>query len=293
MLCLAQSAHAEDCPLDPLPPIPVTFIRDRPAVPVRINGTAVFFMLDTGFTRTSVTPVARERFQLPPDPRYQNRISGTGGESVVSQAVIKSFEFSGLAFADTSIPVIGLDRSDNKGLPDLFSGVIGGDFLRSYDVEFDFPHGQMRLWRRPLCEPVRPAWTSQYTALPVQIATGNAVVLPVRVNGQPLRAMFDTGAALILLTLGAVPHAGIDPASLQADPVIFTSGAGGLGSKGWTHQLQSLEIAGEYLKGPHVGIQKFDLANADLLLGEPWIRAHRIWLSYGAGVMFVEILQAK
>ena len=155
---VAATAHAEECLIERFPDIAVTFIRNRPAVPVGINGHYVFFMLDTGFTKTAITPATQARFQLPIDGRFQVKGFGTGGVSISPYATVGQFEFSGQTYINPTFPVIGVDAPiGTKGdQADLYAGVIGGDFLLKYDVELDFPDKVMRLYRRPACYGPRP-----------------------------------------------------------------------------------------------------------------------------------------
>jgi predicted aspartyl protease len=287
-------ARAADCLIEQFPDIAVTFIRNRPAVPVGINGRYLFFMLDTGFTKTSVAPETQARFNLPIDARFKVKGVGTGGVTTAPYAVIGKFEFSGQTYFNPSFPVIGVDKPFGAPTgPDLYAGVIGGDFLLNYDVELDFSAQSMRLFRRPACYGARPAWTGAYATVPVRISAQNAILFPVRVNGTVLRGMLDTGASGIVLTLAAASGAGIDPASLRGARTVATSGAAGLPGTAWVHPARSLEIGAEAIADRTVLIQDFQLPNADLLIGEAYIRRHKIWIAYAANLMFIQPAAAK
>jgi predicted aspartyl protease len=294
-LLFAPAALAADpCPIERFPDISVTFIRDHPAVPVGINGTYVFFLLDTGFTRTSITPTTQARFKLPVDARFRSKGLGVGGVVTSPYAVVKRFEFSGQTYIDPPFPVVGLDRTTRPNEPpDLFAGVIGGDFLRNYDVELDFGHDAMRLFRRPPCAPAHPIWGASYQTIPIRVTAANVVILPVAINGNRLRALLDTGATRIVLRLSALSGAGIDAASLRGDPTTTALGAGGLTTKAWTHKVGDIEIGGDHLVNPTVMIEDFKFSDAEMLIGTPYTRARKIWLAYSANLMFIEIPEAR
>src|SRR5579871_2575980 len=110
MLFAPAALAADPCPIERFPDISVTFIRNHPAVPVGINGTYVFFLLDTGFTQTSITPATQARFKLPVDARFRSRGLGIAGVVTSPYAVAKRFEFSGQTYIDPPLPVVGLDR---------------------------------------------------------------------------------------------------------------------------------------------------------------------------------------
>ena len=290
-LLACPAAIAQDaCPIERFPDISVTFIRNHPAVPVGINGIYVFFMLDTGASKTLVTPATQARFKLPFDARFHDKMLGTGGSVTAPYVAVGRFEFSGQTYINPTFPVLDINRSRQRNEPpDLFAGVIGGDFLRNYDVELDFAHDVMRLYRRPPCYPPHPNWDTPYQSIEVRLSALNVLIVPVIVNGNPLRAVFDTGAAGTVLRLAALSGARIDPESLRSDKTVGTLGAGGLQGKAWLHRVQTLDVGREHLASPLVWIEDFNLPVAEMLLGESYIQARKIWLAYSANLMFVEL----
>jgi predicted aspartyl protease len=292
---LAGAARAEDCVFQRFPDIPVTFLRGRPAVPVGINGQGVLFMLDTGLARTVITPATQTRLELPFDARYSAKSVGAGGAVAVRYAKLKTFEFSGHRFTDQSLPVVEMDKPLGAGAdePNLYAGAIGGDLLLTFEVELDFPNKLMRLYNRPACYGTRSPWTVPHATIPIRVTMQFGAVLPVKVNGTPLRGLLDTGASEIVLTLAAASTAGIDAATLRKGKTVATSGAGGLSGTAWMHQAQTLDVGEEHLKNRTLLVQDFKLPDADMLIGEAYIQSHKIWLSYSTGQMFVQIPGAK
>lgn len=293
---LAPPAVAQEaCKLVPFPDISVTFIREFPTVPVGLNGRYVYFLLDTGFSKTSVTPETQAQFQFPIDPRFHEKAAGVAGDVTMPFATIRRFEFSGQTYINPTFPVVGLDQHlrQQVGRPDLLSGVIGGDFLRNYDVEFDFPHQLMRLYQRPACYVARPAWTTRYETIAMRVTLGNSIVFPVRLGGNGLKAVFDSGATSLVFTLATARSVGIDQAMLQKDKTTTTLGAGGLSSTAWIHPMQGLEIGSERLGKINLLVQDTNLHIADMLVGEPYIRTHKIWVAYASNLMFVQAPDAK
>jgi hypothetical protein len=151
----------------------------------------------------------------------------------------------------------------------------------------------MRLYRRPDCYEARPSWTTPYKTVPVRVTPTNTILFTVRLAGNPLKAVFDSGASRLVLALPSARSAGIDPAALQNDKTARMSGAGGLPSMAWIHPTHGLEIGGERFDTVNLFVQDFNLRIADMLIGEPYIRAHKIWISYASNVMFVQAPDAK
>ncbi len=112
-------------------------------------------------------------------------------------------------------------------------------------------------------------------------------------NGRPLRGLLDTGAAGIVLTLAGASSVGIDPARVRAAKPVVSSGANGLQSNGWLHQVQSFGIGAERFANLGVVIKDFTLPDADVLIGEPYIEGRKIWLSYAAKQIFVQAPAAR
>src|SRR5260221_3641086 len=127
---VAATAHAEECLIERFPDIAVTFIPNRPAVPVGINGHYVFFMLDTGFTKTAITPATQARFRLPIDGRFQVKGFGTGGISISPYATVGKFEFNGPTYIHPTFPGIRVDTpiGTNGEQADLSASVIRRPF---------------------------------------------------------------------------------------------------------------------------------------------------------------------
>ena len=95
------------------------------------------------------------------------------------------------------------------------SGLIGQNLLSHFDVEYDLAKGSIRLFKPEGCSRTKLAyWTGDQSFSLMDINTVekyNPHTIGVAyVNGQKIRAMFDTGAATSVLSLTTARSIGID-----------------------------------------------------------------------------------
>ena len=180
------------------------------------------------------------------------------------------------------------------GGSDIGSGLIGQNILGLGDVEYDLPHGAVRLYRTSGCAGVSLAYWAAGKPVTALKLEGSAdglfkphTIATVVLNGVKLRAVFDSGAQGSLLTLDAARRAGVTP---DSPGVISTGVAGGLGSRkvaAWLAQFDSIDIGGELINRPKIAIAQFDLSNADMLIGADFFLTHRMFVGNGSRTMYV------
>ena len=99
----------------------------------------------------------------------------------------------------------------------------------------------------------------------------------VTVNGVKMKALFDTGAPSLMLTLAAAKRIGLTPDSPGVTP---SGAAAGLGShfvRAWRARLDSIDIGGETITHPWVEIADQSLQSSDMLIGVDFLELLR-WL---------------
>jgi hypothetical protein len=114
----------------------------RVMVPVACESTQLWFVLDTGASRSSLTPDGLR--SLPGGERRArntlNTVSGPGGSSAVAREVGGLvLEVAGLRVAGASLPVV--DRAHSPWFP--IHGVLGSDILGECTITLD--QGRLRL----------------------------------------------------------------------------------------------------------------------------------------------------
>lgn len=285
MLVPAGAAQAS-CTVGRLLELPVTLSDGyRPMVAATVNGIPSRFIADSGAFFSILSPgaaAAAKLRQIPAPPWY--RISGLGGTASVSIVKVKDFGLSGVTFHDVDFIVGGSDTGT--------TGLLGQNVLGLGDVEYDLPHGMIRLFRSHDCGSKAMAyWAAaggfSETSIEPTDERQRHTFLHVTINGVSLRALLDTGAPETILSLKAAARLGIHP----GDPGVRESaGATGLGSKAsraWSAPFKTFGIGDEEVRNIrlHIVDSQF-LSDTDVILGGDFLISHRIYVDNAAHRLF-------
>lgn len=117
-------------------------------VSVQINGQGPFdLVLDTGATWTCVTPAVADRLELPDQPGAVGY-----GAGVQSSGRVRLVRFDSLRVGAASAHDVGgcvIDLASLAAVGTEADGLLGLNFLRSFDVRLDFGRDILTLTRRP------------------------------------------------------------------------------------------------------------------------------------------------
>jgi hypothetical protein len=262
-------------------------------VPVQVNGIAATFILDTGAQRSVVTEDAVHRLGLARDEWVGTTMSGVGGIESRPNADPRSLTLGGIPLVrrtlshDTSLTVGILPRTRAGTL--LIDGLLGRDFLSVFDLDLDVPNQRLTLYQVHDCAGRFLPWSDNYAAVSVTLADENALILPVTLDGTPLRALLDTGASASLIAAPGLFRLGLRPASLAGDPADQVSGLGPRMVTMHRHTFRSLLVGGQVIDGPVIWTAPIRLSPiVDMLLGADWVARRRMWISYATRQLFVD-----
>jgi predicted aspartyl protease len=245
-----------------------------------MDGRPATLVIDTGSERSLVTPAAMAEYHLPEDARRTTTIHGAGGTIVTHNAMVRSFGIGGLELIDQSTSVGPLPIPQGASM--RAAGLVGADWLRSFDVELDLPHRRMALYRVSGCDGDYLPWQGKRTSVIAQIYHQGLVLLPVEVDGQRLTAMLDSGANNTMLTETAAARIGVEPATLTRGATGHATGVDGAVTTTHRHRFDRLRIGDIAYANPSISIGAFRFTGADMLLGADWLRTHRVWISYAS-----------
>lgn len=304
-LCAAVAANptavsAAECKMLQAADLPVRLQRNKLIVDGEINGHKVGIVLDTGSTRTLILRSAAERLGLRRDQARGVRMFGVGGETNVESALVDEIRIGEAGRKNLRMLVAG-EHELGRDMDVL----LGEDFLHGYDIEFDLAHGAVRLYQPRGCEGVPLAYWATDGASEVAIDAIDEVRPQIRfsvlVNGHPLSALLDSGAAISLLDSPVAARLGVTPATPGVTPL---GRGGGLGQKAidyWTGPFQSFAIGDETIRdtsiafaalfkdasytmtGSHVPRKVESVA---MLLGADFLRAHRVLVAHSQQKMY-------
>src|SRR5271154_5512249 len=140
----ATSAHG-GCQLQQLAQLPVTIEDGAAIMPAKINGLDARLRVDTGAFFSLLTPSAVAKYALKtgPLPAYLT-VSGVTGEAEVRLTTVKDLTVLGVPLHNVEF-LVG-EHSFGEG-----DGLLGQNLLGSFDAEFDFAGGAIRLMKPVGC----------------------------------------------------------------------------------------------------------------------------------------------
>lgn len=261
-------------------------------VPVEIDGGAATFILDTGAQRSVVTRGAVDRLGLARDPWVGTTMNGIGGLESHPNANPRSLSLGGVPLVrrtlthDTSLTVGTLPVARADGRP--IDGLLGRDFLSLFDLDIDISAGKLLLYRVSGCSARFLPWTGDYAAIPVTMPADTAIVVPVSLDGHPLRALLDTGASASLLGAPGMFKLGLTQGTLNADPANTISGLGPRSVTVRRHRFQALRVGNDVSDAPSIWVEPIrPTPIVDMLLGADWLAARHVWISFATRQLFV------
>ncbi|HEX4737193.1 MAG TPA: aspartyl protease family protein [Allosphingosinicella sp.] len=283
-MALAGTAQAA-CRVEQHGELPVTMNGLSPLVSAKINGVDASFIVDSGAFFSLISPgvagaAGLKLIKAPPG----FWIVGIGGPMDASYATVKDLSVARMTAHNIQFFVAGTDTGT--------AGLLGQNVLGVGDVEYDLPHGMVRLMRSIGCEHNNLAYwvgpNDSYSLLKIEPRNEDRphTIGTIIINGKPVRATFDTGAPTTLLSLRAAARAGIKPDS----PGVKPSGvAGGLGRgviRTWVAPIDSIQIGDEVIHHPHIDIADMGADDTDMLIGADFFISHRVYVDNAAHRMF-------
>lgn len=240
---MAHAADTADCRLKLVNTLPITMALGgaRPLVSVKVNGTELKFLLDTGGYATQISASAAQALKLT-ITEASGKLLDLYGNASTNVAVVDTFALGRLADKNTTLPVMTgtTAAAATTQQPPLFSGLLAADYMGEYDTELDFSGGKMNYFSRDHCPGKVVYWPATAIAtVPMRFADHH-LILNVTLDGHPFRAMLDTGAPGTVLYMS------------EAKRVFgLTSGDE---DKRFEHTFQNLSFEGLEVGNPHVAI---------------------------------------
>ena len=255
VICLATAgiaAGAESaCKMVQVVELPVRVVKNKLIVDGAVNGQKIGVVLDTGTTTTLMLRQATDRLGLERHEARGYRIFGMGGETKAESVLIDDFRLGQASRKGWRMLVAG-----EHDFGDEVAVLLGEDFFDQVDVEFDLAHNAVRLFQPKNCDGVSLAyWTTEEpreVAIDAIYDYRPRILLTVQINGQPVKAMLDSGAGGSILTTGDAARLGVTP---ETPGVVAVQSGYGLGPKQfnvWIGPFDSIVIGNEIINHPHI-----------------------------------------
>jgi tetratricopeptide (TPR) repeat protein len=276
-VAVASGAHAQaKCELGKVAELPITMAGLRPLITAQVNGKDARFLLDSGAFYSMMSTAVAADLNLKLSVSGMT-INGVGGAARTWLTKVQDFAFLGTTLHDVEFLVSGSEVGS--------SGVIGQNLLSHFDVVYDLAMGAIRLFEPQGCSRTKLAyWTGgqAFSLMDINsIERYNPHTIGVAyVNGQKIRALFDTGAATSVLSLSAAGSIGIDVNAAGVKEAGYSSGIGRSSAKSYIVPVASFKIGDdEEIKNTHLRVAGIRLGDADMLVGADFFLSHRIFVS--------------
>ena len=271
---------AARCRIGRYPLIPVTVRNMQALINVKINGTPAVMAVDTGSASSLVSAQAVRRLKLSylHTPGYL--LSGVGGSTQPQLVSAHRFAFADQQLHDMPFLVAG------AGSPLHSIGLLGDNFLRFADVEFDLAKGFMRFVKPVHCGSLPLAyWAGKrpFGELDLYRPTRDApqFIGPAVLDGQPISVVFDTGSGRSVLSLSTAERLHIGPGNPGVKAAGRVSGIARRFVKAWIAPVARLSIGGETIEHTHLLVAPLGRIGlmADLVIGLDFFLAHHVYIA--------------
>jgi tetratricopeptide (TPR) repeat protein/predicted aspartyl protease len=269
------------CNLGKLAELPVTMNDLQPLITAQINGEDARFIADSGAFYSMITEPSAAQFKLKLTAApFGLFIGGIGGHVDPSLATVKVFTIAGYQVHNVQFLVGGSTVGGQENV-----GVLGQNFFRIGDVEYDLAKGAIRLMHAEGCRHaflgywVKPS--DPYSVMDIEFATpasphttGTALI-----NGARIRVMFDSGSGTSMLSLRAAERAGVKPDSEGVTDAGYSRGIGRGSVKNYFGRFASFKIGDEEIRNIRLRFGDFGVDSTDMLIGADFFLSHRIYVA--------------
>lgn len=256
--------------------LPVQMASQLPLVAANVDGRELPFVVDSGALLSMIDPSAAAALGLTTRPAPRNlQLFGVGGGFDIELATVRRFGLGG-RFLDNVEFLVG-------GTETKAAGLLGQNVLGSADTEYDLGGGRLSLFDPSGCsEDELVYWAGKsHSTLALEPVSGRNrhIVGTVLLNGQPLRAAFDTGAVYSIISLEAGQRAGFRPGG----PGVVAGGTGvGLGQTpvaAWLLPAATLRIGDQEIRSRGLRMADIGSIGLDMLIGADFFLSHRVFVA--------------
>ncbi|MDR7269326.1 clan AA aspartic protease (TIGR02281 family) [Pelomonas saccharophila] len=254
--------------------LPVRLVGGRPVTTLKLNGTDVPMLVDSGafFSMLSATTARQlklQTFDLP----SSYRVRGFAGEiEGLQRTRIEKAGFGGKDWTDVEF-MVGGNESEH------YQGMLGRSILAMGDTEYDLARGMVKLvFPQSDCRNANLAyWAGKDKVFTTPLIGDDprAPRVAVRINGKEVTAMMDTGATHSILQLRAARRAGVKEADMASMGRVGGAGAGR--AQVWMVPVDAFEFGEQKLSNNRMAVT--DAETEDFILGLDYLLSHRVYVS--------------
>jgi predicted aspartyl protease len=171
---------------------------NRVVVPAAVDGKPLRMVVDTGGYLTALTEDKARELGLPISSHPDSGLVVYGGLPLRRFATLDNFSIGRLKAGRLEYPLLPPGFLG----PDV-DGLLSPDFLANFDLDFDFAGGKLNFVSKDHCDGKVGYWTNlPLIGIPiVREQDGLHISAHVKVDGQDVKAIIDTGAPHSLMSL--------------------------------------------------------------------------------------------
>jgi hypothetical protein len=204
---------------------------------------------------------------------------------VTADADLERLVLGGVHIPVERVAVGMFNLQNDRGLH--ADGLLGADILLAFDMDIDVPDGTLTLYRSNRCPQAGPPWQEPAVEIPGVSARRDRLLLPFQLDGLSGMAILDTGAARNVIGADMARRIGLNEQTMAADIPVRQRGVGPAEAIGYLHRFKLLRIGPSAQVAPVLAVQLAEVGIGDALIGEPFLQARRVWISFRNRQVFV------
>jgi clan AA aspartic protease (TIGR02281 family) len=289
------TVKAEACQLQQVASFPINVgISDQVLLPVLLDGKrATNFLVDTGAPMSLVTAGIADELKLSRHTAHTGVIGAGGG--VINQKVgFNSLKLGNLIDRN---PWFFVKPNFQNEIYNI-GGIFAADYLYDYDVDLDFSQKKINLFLQSNCGDQVVYWNNSYVAIPIEVNNGRHIIVEVKLDGKPIKAMLDTGATNSSITVRRARELydlAIDAPDVTASGKTIT--ADGAELQTYRHQFKTLEVGGITFKNPRISLLSepriAENQMPELVLGMRELERLHLYIAYHDSMIYATSLDAE
>lgn len=265
---------------------------------VGINAKPVLMRVDTGSELNLIRARDARALGLTFRGFQTVEIHGVGGLRSANYAEAHDVRLGEAHGSDLDLVAV-----DEIPAPEPVAGILGMDFLYSYDIDLDFVGGRLRLYKAlhgcstpqavisgPLYEVDLVQYETRSTTDPNFLPSRRlSPAIAVTVNGVKLRALVDTGADHTFMFRNSAARAGISQNQLAG--AVTARGVGPRAIRGDVRIGAPVTIGDLTISNMPivVGDQRSDSeTGVDVLLGNDFLTRVHVWISHSSNALILQ-----
>ena len=170
-------------------------------VPVTIQDSKAYMVLDLARGLSSVTASAVDRLSLKPNSLPTHFYVHADGKPVQKLVTATQFALGDFRFKSGNFWVLPKQefRSDLADAPVV--GILGADAFARVDIELDLAHRKMNLFSPDHCPGQVVYWSSKYDSAPIGIGYLGEFYFPMELDGRKLETTLSTSHGMTTLRM--------------------------------------------------------------------------------------------